>query len=502
LCVVASPEHVDVLIVGAGLSGIGAACQLREHLPTRSVAVLEAREASGGTWDLFRYPGIRSDSDMFTFGFRWRPWPGDRALADGPMILDYLRTVAEEYGVDELVRYRHRVVRASWDSATATWTVEADTGGTSRGGEPVTITCNVLWSASGYYHYEEPFAPEFPGAEDFEGRIIHPQHWPEDLDYSGREVVVIGSGATAVTLVPAMASTAGHVTMLQRSPSYVLSRPARDRLATALRFLPERASYPVVRWANILVALGFYQLSKRRPETVKKVIRKGVVAQLPAGVDVDEHFRPRYDPWDQRVCFVPDGDLFRELHAGRASIVTDIIERFDATGIQLTSGRHLDADVIVTATGLQVLAFGGIELVVDGEPVDLADTMAYKALMLSGVPNFVYTVGYTNASWTLKADLVSAYVVRLLRHMDEIGARAVAPVREADVEERPFMDLMSGYVLRALEQMPRQGDRAPWRLKQNYLTDLRMIRHGRIDDGVLSFDRLSTRKGGNALSGV
>ena len=495
--VVSTPEHVDVLIVGAGLSGIGAACQLREHQPTRSVALLEARAASGGTWDLFQYPGIRSDSDMFTFGFSWRPWPGDRALADGPSILDYLRTVATEYGVDELVRYRHRVVRASWDSATATWTVEAD-----HDGEVVTLTCGVLWCASGYYHYEEPFAPEFPGAEEFGGRIVHPQHWPADLDYAGQEVVVIGSGATAVTLVPAMAPTAGHVTMLQRSPSYVLSRPGRDRLATLLRFLPTRASYPFVRWANILLTIGSYQAARRWPEKVKDVIRKGTASQLPDDVDVDVHFNPTYDPWDQRLCFVPDGDLFRALRKGQASMVTDTIERFDATGVRLTSGQHLDADVIVTATGLQVLAFGGVELVVDGEPVELADTMAYKALMLSGVPNFVYTIGYTNASWTLKADLVSAYVMRLLAHMDDIGARSVVPVRDPDVPERPFMDLMSGYVLRALDRMPRQGDRAPWRLKQNYLTDLRMIRHGRIDDGVLAFDTTHAQKGESALTAV
>jgi monooxygenase len=495
--VATTPEHVDVLIVGAGLSGIGAACQLREHQPTRSVAVLEAREASGGTWDLFRYPGIRSDSDMFTFGFSWRPWPGDVALADGPLILDYLRTVAQEYGVDQLIRYRHQVVRASWDSATATWTVEAE-----HAGEPVTMTCNVLWCASGYYHYEEPFAPEFAGAEEFQGRIVHPQHWPEDLDHTGQEVVVIGSGATAVTLVPAMAPTAGHVTMLQRSPSYVLSRPGRDRLATALRWLPTRTSYPVVRWANILLTIGSYQAARRWPEKVKAVIRKGTSAQLPDDVDVDVHFKPTYDPWDQRLCFVPDGDLFRALRQGQASVVTDTIERFDATGIQLTSGRHLDADVIVTATGLNVVAFGGIELVVDGEPVDLAQTMAYKALMLSGVPNFVYTIGYTNASWTLKADLVSAYVVRLLDHMDRVGARSVVPVRDPAVPERPFMDLMSGYVLRALDRMPRQGDRAPWRLAQNYLTDLRMIHRGRIDDGVLAFDSVAAPQGEQRLTAV
>jgi monooxygenase len=489
LNVMSSPEHVDVLIVGAGLSGIGAACQLREHLPTKSVAVLEAREASGGTWDLFRYPGIRSDSDMFTFGFRWRPWPGTKALADGASILDYLRTVAREYGVDELIRYRHRVVRASWDSDAAVWTVEVDAGHPEEGGESVVMTAGMLWCAAGYYDYEEPFAPEFAGAGDFTGQVIHPQHWPDDLDVAGKEVVVIGSGATAVTLVPALAGTAGHVTMLQRSPTYVVSRPARDRLATRLERLPTRVSYPVVRWANILMGTLTYNLARSRPELVKKMVRKGTAAQLPEAIDVDVHFKPRYNPWDQRFCIVPDGDLFRALRSGEASIVTDTIERFTAHGIRLASGAELPADVVVTATGLQVLAFGGIELVVDGEPVDLAETMTYKALMLSGVPNFVYTVGYTNASWTLKADLVSDYVVRLLQHLDRTGARSVVPVREPDVGERPFMDFTSGYVLRALDMMPRQGDRAPWRLKQNYLTDLRMIRRGRIDDGVLTFDR-------------
>ncbi|HEX5086572.1 MAG TPA: NAD(P)/FAD-dependent oxidoreductase [Nocardioides sp.] len=484
-----SPEHVDVLIVGAGLSGIGAACQLREHVPTRSVAILEARETSGGTWDLFSYPGIRSDSDMFTFGFSWRPWLGDRALADGPSILDYLRTVAQEYAVDELIRYRHRVRRASWDSAAARWTVEVD-----RDGEPVTMTASFLWCCSGYYDYEHPYEPELPGVEAFEGRLVHPQHWPEDLDYAGKRVVVIGSGATAVTLVPALAGTAGQVTMLQRSPSYILSRPGRDRLATLLERLPTRVSYPVVRWANILMTVGTYQAARRWPEKVKDVIRKGVRSQVPEDVDVDVHFNPRYDPWDQRLCFVPDGDLFRALRAGQASIVTDTIETFTPTGIRLTSGRELEADVVVTATGLQLLPFGGMELVVDGEPVDYSKTMAYKALMLSGVPNFVYTVGYTNASWTLKADLVSAYVVRLLRHLDRVGARSVVPVRQPEVGEVPFMDFQSGYVLRSLDRLPKQGDRPPWRLKQNYLTDLRTIRRGAIDDGVLAFDRVPARE--------
>jgi cation diffusion facilitator CzcD-associated flavoprotein CzcO len=495
--VTSSPEHVDVLIVGAGLSGIGAACQLREHVPTKSVAVLEAREASGGTWALFNYPGIRSDSDMFTFGFGWRPWPGDRALADGPMILDYLRTVAEEYGVDELIRYRHKVTAASWDSETALWTVEID-----RGGTPTTLTASFLWGCSGYYHYDEPYAPEFPGADSFAGTIVHPQHWPEDLDYAGKKVVVIGSGATAVTLVPAMAPTAEHVTMLQRSPSYILSRPGRDRLATALDRLPSKVSYPVVRWANILLTVGSYQVARRWPDFMKGLIRKGVAAEVPDSVDVDVHFKPRYDPWDQRLCFVPDGDLFRALRKGQASIVTDTIETFTPTGIRLTSGRELEADIIVTATGLQLLAFGGIDLVVDGEPVDFSRTMAYKALMLSGVPNFAYTVGYTNASWTLKADLVSTYVVRLLQHLDRIGARSAVPVRQPGVAEIPFMDFQSGYVLRALDRLPKQGDRAPWQLKQNYLTDLRTIKRGAIDDGVLAFDGVPATSSDPTLTSV
>jgi monooxygenase len=472
-------EHVDVLVIGAGLSGIGAACQLREHHPGRSIAVLEGRGVSGGTWDLFRYPGIRSDSDMFTFGYRWRPWPGDTALADGPLILDYLRTVAREYGVDELIRYDHRVTRASWDSGTARWTVEIE------GREP--ISASFLHACTGYYDYETGHAPTFPGQADFRGDVIHPQHWPEDYDYAGKRVVVIGSGATAITLVPAMAGTAEHVTMLQRSPTYVLSRPGKDPFATRLARLPLRLRYPVVRWKNILVASGFYQLSRRRPGVVKGFIAKALRRQLDGHVDVDRHFAPSYDPWDQRLCFVPDADLFRAFRRGTASVVTDTIETFTETGIRLTSGTELEADLIVTATGLKLLPFGAIDLEVDGEKVELSDTMAYKALMLSGVPNFVYTIGYTNASWTLKADLVSEYVVRLLRHLDEHGLRSVVPVKDAGVEERPFMDFQSGYVLRALDGLPKQGDRAPWMLKQNYLTDVRTIRRDRIDDGVLAF---------------
>ncbi len=476
-------EHVDVLIVGAGLSGIGAACRLRTEHPDRSVAILESREASGGTWDLFRYPGIRSDSDMFTFGFKWRPWPGDTALADGASILEYLRTVAREYAVDELIRYRHRVVSASWDSSTDVWTVEVD-----HDGEPRTVTTSLLWACGGYYDYDQGFSPEFPGQEEFGGTIVHPQHWPEDLDYAGKKVVVIGSGATAVTLVPAMADAgAGHVTMLQRSPTYILSLPGRDPLATRLRRLPTKVSYPIVRWKAILLAVATYQLAQRRPQLVKSAIRKMTAKQLPPGVDVDVHFKPAYDPWDQRLCFVPDGDLFKAMRAGKASVVTDHIESFTPAGVRLRSGEEIEADVIVTATGLTLKAMGGIELVVDGTPVKMPETMTYKALMLSDVPNFVFTIGYTNASWTLKADLVADFVCRLLTYLDEHGVRRAVAPRDPSVGEQRLIDFSSGYILRALDALPRQGDREPWKLRQNYLKDVRSINHDRIDDGVLTF---------------
>ena len=475
-------EHVDVLVVGAGLSGIGAACRLSVEHPHRTVAVLEARDVSGGTWDVFRYPGIRSDSDMFTFGYRWRPWVSDRALADGPSILDYLRTVAREYGVDGLIRYRHRVTAASWDSETARWTVDVDCDG-----EQVQLTASFLWGCSGYYDTEQGYAPEFAGQDDFAGEVVHPQHWPEDLDHAGKKVVVIGSGATAVTLVPAMAGTAEHVTMVQRSPTYVLSLPARDPIAKRLSRLPLRLRYPIVRWKQILIQLAFFQLARRRPAFVKRLIRSATLKQLPPGVDVDTHFKPLYNPWDQRICLVPDGDLFRAIRHGRASVVTGAIESFTRGGIRLATGEELAADLVVTATGLNLKPFGGVDLVVDGEKIDVTDAMAYKALMLSGIPNFAYTLGYSNASWTLKADLVTDYVCRLLAHMDEHGHRRVVAEPDPDVSPEPFIPLRSGYVLRSAHLLPKQGDRDPWRLRQNYLYDLRNIRKQRIDDGVLAF---------------
>lgn len=483
-------EHVDVLIIGAGLSGVGAVAQLRERLPHKSVAVLEARESMGGTWDLFRYPGIRSDSDMFTFGYKWRPWRSDIALADGPLIMDYIHTVAAEYDVERLIRYRHRVRTAEWDSTTQRWTVTVDVTDENGDRTTQTLTTGFLWGCAGYYRYDEGFSPTWPGMADFAGDIVHPQHWPEDLVHEGKKVVVIGSGATAVTLVPAMAPDAEHVTMLQRTPTYIMSRPARDPLARLLaRFkVPYAAAYPVVRWANILQATVFFQASVRWPERVRGMIRKEVAKQLPPDVTLDPHFDPPYNPWDQRICFVPNGDLFRALRKGTASIETDTIETFTEKGLRLASGKEIEADIVVTATGFQLLVpFGGIEMRVDGRTVDYGDSLAYKTMMLSGVPNMIFTIGYTNASWTLKADLVIDYACRLLAHLDEHGYTSATPVAAEDVERRPLLDFTPGYVQRSVHLLPSQGDRAPWQLDQNYLKDRITIQRGRIDDGVLHF---------------
>ncbi len=479
-------EHVDVLIIGAGLSGIGAACHLRTRSPGKSFAILEGREASGGTWDLFRYPGIRSDSDMFTLGYAFRPWREAKAIADGSSILDYIRATARDHGVEERIRYRHRVVRASWSSAESRWTVEAQRGDT---GETVRLTCSFLFGCTGYYRYDEGYAPDFPGSERFAGEIVHPQHWPADLDYAGKRVVVIGSGATAVTLLPALAERAAHVTMLQRSPSYVLSLPARDPIADLLRrALPAKVAYPVVRWKNVLLSTLVFQLSRRAPRLMKALIRKGAERQLPEGYPVDVHFAPTYQPWDQRLCLVPDGDLFRTIRSGRASVVTDRIERFTERGVTLASGGELEADVIVTATGLNLLILGGLALTVDGREIDLAQTVGYKGMMFSGVPNLAVTIGYTNASWTLKGDLAAQYVCRLLNHMDAHGHRQVTPLAPDPAEgTEPFIDLASGYVLRSLHELPRQGLRAPWRLHQNYPRDVALLRHGSLEDEAITF---------------
>ena len=474
-------EHFDVLIVGAGLSGIGAAWHLQKNCPGKSYAILEGRAASGGTWDLFRYPGVRSDSDMYTLGYRFRPWKDPKAIADGPAILSYIREVASDHGIDRRIRYGHRVVGASWSTPDAKWTVEIE-----RGDERLFISCGFLWMCSGYYRYEAGYLPEFPGIDGFKGRVVHPQHWPQDLDYAGKKVVVIGSGATAVTVVPSMAETAAHVTMLQRSPTYVVARPAQDPIANKLRRrLPLKLAYMLTRWKNVLLGMYFYQMCKRKPEKVKSLILGGVRQMLGPDYDVATHFTPKYNPWDQRLCLVPDADLFRAIRKNKASVVTDTIETFTEKGIRLKSGAELEADGVVTATGLVVQPLGGAKLVVDGKPVKPSDTMIYKGMMYSDVPNLAAVFGYTNASWTLKADLVADYVCRMLDHLDETGKKVFVPRRDESVGERPFMDFQSGYVLRALEDLPVQGDKAPWLLKQNYLVDVRSIRRAPLEDGVL-----------------
>ncbi|MGN6274758.1 MAG: flavin-containing monooxygenase [Solirubrobacterales bacterium] len=476
-----SREHVDVLIVGAGLSGIGAAVHLQRNCPAKSYAILEGREAIGGTWDLFRYPGIRSDSDMYTLGYSFKPWTDEDSIAAGGKIRDYIQETAREHRVEDRIRFGHKVVAAEWSSDEARWTVRAE-----HGGETVELTCDFFYGCTGYYRYDEGFTPEFRGRERFQGQIVHPQHWPEDLDYRGKRVVVIGSGATAVTLIPAMAAETEHITMLQRSPGYVVTLPAQDPIAKALRrVLPDKARYALVRWKNVLTQMAFYQLSRRAPRLARRLIRRGVERQLPPGYDVDRDFEPRYNPWDERVCLVPGGDLFEALRSGRAEVVTDTIETFTERGIELASGRELEADVIVTATGLNLLVFGGIEVSVDGERKRFSDLVGYKGAMFGRVPNLAIALGYTNASFTLKCDLVSQYVCRLLNHMDAHGYRVATP-RDPDpsLPREPFINLTSGYVLRALDQLPKQGRSQPWRLHQNYARDIRLFKHGPIDDEI------------------
>jgi cation diffusion facilitator CzcD-associated flavoprotein CzcO len=484
-------EHFDVLIIGAGLSGIDAGYHLNKFAPKKSYVILENRERIGGTWDLFRYPGIRSDSDMLTMGYSFKPWTHESTISPGDAIRDYVTETARENGVDKHIRYRHNVKRASWDSNTARWTVEATKRDANGREEPATITANFIFSCAGYYRYSEGYTPEFAGRDRFKGQIIHPQHWPEDLNYAGKRVVVIGSGATAVTLVPNIAKAAAHTTMLQRSPTYYVSRPEKDKTANFLRkFLPASWAYMIPRWRNIVLQRFFFNLARKKPQKTAERLIQGVADLLPKDYDVKTHFTPKYNPWDQRLCLVPDADMFDAIKDGRAEVVTDHIDAFTEKGIKLKSGRELEADIIVTATGLQLEVLGGMQVAVDGKPVDFGKTFTYKGMMYSGVPNLASVFGYTNASWTLRADLICEWVTRLLNKMDEKGADIATPtLADPTMKQDPWLDFSSGYVTRAVGMLPKQGPDAPWRQNQNYFTDIREMRKAPIEDDALEFTK-------------
>ncbi len=485
-------EHLDVLVIGAGLSGIGAAHHLQTDCPWASYAIFEARDAIGGTWDLFRYPGIRSDSDMFTLGYEFRPWQGEQAIADGGSILQYIQDTAAEAGIDRKIRFHHRIVRADWSTDDGQWMVTAERTDT---GETVELTCGFIFSCTGYYRYDHGYLPDFVGMDRYEGEVVHPQAWPEALDYADRRIVVIGSGATAITLVPSLARTAAHVTMLQRSPTYVVSLPAKNPLANFLRrVLPSRWSGPFIRWMHALGTQASYQLSRRRPAIMKRILRKGIERELPPGYDIDTHFTPRYDPWDQRLCVVPDSDLFTAISNGSASVVTDRIETFTEQGLRLESGAEIEADIIVTATGLELLFIGGVEVSVDGEKVDPASRLTYKGMMLEGVPNLAFAIGYTNASWTLKADLTSDTVCRILNQLHSRRLRQATPINRATPGHgaasggsEPILGLSSGYIQRSVDELPKQGSAFPWQVYQSYLRDYRALKRSPIEDGAMTF---------------
>jgi cation diffusion facilitator CzcD-associated flavoprotein CzcO len=480
-----SVEHRDVIIIGAGLSGIGAACHLTRNTPDKSYAILESRAAMGGTWDLFRYPGIRSDSDMHTLGYSFKPWKHEQAIADGPAILSYIRETAQQYDIEQYIRYNQQVEHVSWDSVSATWTLTLKVSGQKNS----TMTCSFIYSCTGYYRYDKGYTPEFTGIDSFKGEVIHPQQWPENIDYGGKKVVVIGSGATAITLVPSMAKTAGHVTMLQRSPTYVVSRPSKDSFAAKLdRYLPDQLAYQLTRWKNVLSQMILYRMSKRRPDYIREKLIGWTQRWLGKDFDVATHFSPSYKPWDQRLCLVPNGDLFRSLRKGTSSVVTDHIDRFTELGIQLKSGKMLEADIVITATGLELLAIGGMHIEVDGKHIDISDTVQYKGMMLSDVPNFFFATGYTNASWTLKCDLTSEYVCRLINYMDRKQQQRCVP-RTGDMSFNRVMSigLESGYIKRSIDKFPKEGAVAPWKLHQSYFLDLFQLRYGSLKSKHMEF---------------
>lgn len=479
-------EHFDVLIVGAGLSGIGAAYHLQKNCPDKSYVILEGREAIGGTWDLFRYPGIRSDSDMYTLGYAFKPWTEQKAIADGPSIRKYVNETARENGIDQHIRFAHQVRRASWSTQDGRWTIEAD-----HDGERKSFTAKFVMMCAGYYRYDEGYTPNFEGVGDFKGQIIHPQHWPENLDYAGKRVIVIGSGATAVTLVPSLTDKAAHVTMLQRSPTYMVSQPAEDAAANWLRrWLPESVAYDITRFRKVVFQQLFFRLARARPAKTKERLLGLLREQLGPDYDLDTHFTPRYNPWEERLCLVPDNDMFLAIKQGKASVVTDHIDRFTEKGIKLKSGQELEADIIVTATGLNLQMMGGTELVVDGEKVDTGKTYAYKGAMFSDVPNLVSVFGYTNASWTLRADLISEYACRLINYLDDYNLDQATPRMNLEhVEEKPFVDFSSGYFQRAKHLLPKQTTMAPWKQNQSYVHDMMDLRYGALEDGVLEFKK-------------
>lgn len=483
-----SSNHIDVLIIGAGISGIAAAYYTQNRCPSKSYAVLEARHAIGGTWDLFRYPGIRSDSDLYTFGFSFRPWMDDKAFASGQKIKAYVESTARENGIDEKIRFGHRVIDAAWDTKTATWTVTAKAGDDTK-----TFTCHVLFMCPGYYDYASGYTPQWGGTQDFKGDIIHPQNWPEDMDYTSKNVTVIGSGATAITLIPSLAEKAAHVTMLQRSPTYIVEMASEDPLAIKTRKLfGPKFAHGVIRWKNILRTIFYFQLARRFPAFMKKQLMEASQTAIGPEFDVQKHLNPSYNPWDQRVCVDKDGEMFAVLKSGKASIVTDHIKTFTQDGIALESGEHLDADMIITATGLNMQFMGGTTLSVDGEPLDLAQTYMYKGMMFSGVPNLVYSIGYTNASWTLKCELIARYACRLINEMDKSGQPIMAPVNTGHITPRPAVELESGYIFRAEDKLPKQGEKAPWRVYQNYILDKISLGMGSLHDKVMQFSSKSS----------
>lgn len=479
-------QHLDVIVAGAGISGIGAGYYLKKYCSGKSFAIMEGRASIGGTWDLFRYPGIRSDSDMYTLGYAFRPWTEAKSIADGPNILKYLKETAEEYGIDQHIRFEHKIVSASWSSEDNLWTLQIAAGDAK---EMHTFTCNFFFQCSGYYNYDAGYTPEFKGRERFKGRVVHPQFWPDDINYNDKNVIIIGSGATAVTLLPKMAKIANHVTMLQRSPTYMVSAPATDPFSTKLRkYLPEKFVYRALRWRNVLRGIGVFWYMRKYPDRSKEMLINWLKPQLEEGYDIEQHFTPSYKPWDQRLCLVPDGDLFQSIAKGDASVVTDHIDTFTEKGILLKSGKELEADLIVTATGLDMQMGGNVAMSVDGEEINLAEKMTYKGMMLSDVPNLAFAMGYTNASWTLKVDLTCDHICRLLNHMDQHGYKRAIPRCGADEwEPEDMLDFTSGYVQRALERLPKSGTKKPWKLNQNYVLDLISLRYGKVDSKALEF---------------